>query len=76
MTPVIGRTYALGEDDYRYGVGPLLIRVVRVIERTHFGDPDDPWFRVLAVVTVPGMVGPGRERELYVRAGSLHRESA
>lgn len=72
LTPIIGRTYALGEADYRYGIGPLLVKVKQVIEQTHFGDPSDPWFRVEAVVSVPGMVGAGQERELYIRAAALH----
>jgi hypothetical protein len=29
--PEIGRVYRLNEPDYRYGVGPLAVRVTRVI---------------------------------------------
>lgn len=69
--PVVGRTYRLAEDSYRYGIGTLDVTITKIMTRTHFGDPADPWYRVQALVSVPGLVGPSQDRELYVRGASL-----
>jgi hypothetical protein len=69
--PVVGETYALGDPDYRFGVGPLLARVTRVIRQTVFAD--EPWWEIEAMAKPPGSVGPGAARDLYVRADALRR---
>lgn len=68
--PAISRTYLLAEDDYRYGVGPLLVRVTKVLEPAEFGD-GDLWWLVEAMCKHPQVGGPGHHRTLYVRAPSL-----
>ncbi len=67
--PVVGLTYRLEEADYRYGIGPLLVRVTRVIQRVDYGG--DAWWEVDAVTKHPDTQGPGRQRCLYVRAAAL-----
>jgi hypothetical protein len=68
--PAISTTYLLAEDDYRYGVGPLLVRVTKVLEPAEFGD-GDLWWLVEAICKHPQISGPGHHRTLYVRATSL-----
>jgi hypothetical protein len=68
--PTISRTYLLAEDDYRYGVGPLLTKVTRVLEPAEFGD-GELWWLVEAMCKHPQVTGPGQYRTLYVRATSL-----
>lgn len=67
--PKIGDIYSLAENDYRYGTGPLVARVVEVVKEVLF--QNEPWWDVEAVVKPPDTNGPGRERRLYVRAASL-----
>ncbi|MDT4992297.1 MAG: hypothetical protein QOH97_2189, partial [Actinoplanes sp.] len=31
-SPVVGETYRLADADYRYGIGPLLLKVTKVIK--------------------------------------------
>lgn len=69
MRPEVGGVYQLAEKDYRYGLGALLVRVTGVVSETVFDN--EPWWEVEAVTKVPGMVGPGQERRLYVRAACL-----
>ena len=71
--PTVGKTYALGDADYRFGAGPLQARIRQVIRETVFDGA--PWFEVIAVVKPPGTYGPGTERFLYVRAAALHKSS-
>jgi hypothetical protein len=74
-SPVIGQTYLLREADYRYGVGPLLVRVTKVLEPSHFGEGGkvEVWWLIEAMTKPPDATGPGLQRELYVRASSLPR---
>ena len=68
--PTISTTYRLTEYDYRYGVGPLLVRVMKVLEPAEFGD-GELWWSVEAMCKHPLADGPGQHRTLYVRAASL-----
>lgn len=72
-SPVIGGWYLLGEDDYKFGQGPLLVRVTRVLGPVEFGEGASAalWWRVQAVCTVPQHTGPGQQRSLYVRSDCL-----
>ena len=71
--PVVGAFYLLDESDYRYGAGPLLIRVTRVIGPTEFGEGGrvDAWWEVEAYAKPPSYTGTGPQRHLYVRADCL-----
>jgi hypothetical protein len=71
--PVVGGTYQLGDADYRYGVGPLLITVTAIVTLADFGAEGrcERWWHVAAIVKPPDYPGPGQERELYVRPGCL-----
>lgn len=67
--PAIGLVYKLGEADYRYGIGPLLVQVLAVKGEVVYGD--EAWYEVSVRAKVPDTVGDGLERDLYVRAASL-----
>lgn len=69
MRPEAGTVYRLGENDYRYGVGPLVVKVTKVIAETVFDN--QPWWDVEGLAKHPDYVGPGQERRLYMRAASL-----
>jgi hypothetical protein len=68
-TPVVGASYLLAEKDYRYGTGPLLARVTKLVRQTTYNN--EPWYEVEAVAKPPSYTGPGQERLLYVKAASL-----
>lgn len=68
-TPLVGRTYLLGEEDYPYGSGPLLCRVTKVLRETIYAN--EPWWEVEAMVEPPPSSGVAYERVLYVKAASL-----
>ncbi len=63
--PEVGRTYQLGEGDYRYGRGPLVVRITSIHGEAVFDR--EIWWSVDAVAKHPQAVGPRRERHLYVR---------
>lgn len=67
--PVVGATYRLDEADYRYGRGPLIVRVTAVVAPVDYGG--ESWWHVEAMCAVPHLVGPGRPRTLYLRAAAL-----
>jgi hypothetical protein len=67
--PEIGATYLLKDADYQFGVGPLLVKVTRVLRATQYGGED--WYEVEARVKVPGTTGPASARRLYVRSTCL-----
>jgi hypothetical protein len=74
--PEVDAMYAIGESDYKFGVGPLLVRVVDVLERVTFTDAGvtQSWWHVRAVCKpAEAHVGLGREQELYLRANALPR---
>ncbi|MDT4993520.1 MAG: hypothetical protein QOH97_3412 [Actinoplanes sp.] len=67
--PAIGAIYKLAEADYRFGVGPLLVKITKIVSETVFDD--EPWWDVEGLVKHPDYSGPGQERRLYLRAASL-----
>jgi hypothetical protein len=67
--PEIGRVYRLNDSDYRYGNGPLAVRVTRVIRETIYDN--EPWWEVEGIAKNPTYTGPGQERFLYVRADAM-----
>lgn len=68
-SPIVGETYLLKEPDYRFGTGPLLVRVARVIAPVEFDT--EVWWQVEALCRPPGADMPGQPRELYIRADRL-----
>jgi hypothetical protein len=68
-SPVVGETYRLADADYLYGVGPLLVKVTKVVRVVQYDD--GPWWEVEGVAKNPDYTGPGQPRFLYVRAASL-----
>lgn len=71
--PVVGQTYNLRDQDYRYGLGSLEARVTRVFTPVDFGVDGvvEVWWDVEAVCKAPGMTGQGQERALYIRATAV-----
>lgn len=69
MKPEVGKVYRLNEPDYRYGTGPLAVRVTKVLREATY--EDGAWWEVECVARPPTYEGPGQERFLYVRASAL-----
>lgn len=69
MTPAVGATYLLDDEDYQYGTGPLLCRVTQVLRETVY--VNEPWWEVEAMCKPPTSPGPAYERRLYLRADRL-----
>lgn len=71
--PAVGAHYYLTEADYKFGLGPLLARIMQVIGPVQFGEggKNEWWWRVETACTVPGSVGNEQPRSLYVRAACL-----
>lgn len=71
--PIVGAVYLLAENDYRFGLGALLVRVTRVMAPVEFGEGGrtELWWHVEAVCCVPHHTGPGQQRSLYLRAAGL-----
>ncbi len=70
--PLAGQTYQLAEDDYRFGEGPLMARVTRVVRPILFDN--EPWWEVNACVAWGTPVHHGDmfpERLLYIREAAL-----
>lgn len=73
MKPVIGHTYQLKEPDYRFGVGPILVTVTRVLGETTYDR--EPWWLVqgfVAVGTADNHGGWQRREFLEIRGNDLH----
>jgi hypothetical protein len=60
--------FAVTEDDYRYGIGPVVVRDVRPVAQVMYRG--EPWWHVSAQVAngVPQNHGGWVEREIYLRA--------
>lgn len=71
--PRAGEAFVLPEDDYRYGVGPIVAHVKQVIGRVPYHD--EQWWVVVAEVAEGTANNPGlwREQELYIREASFPR---
>ncbi|MFI5492706.1 hypothetical protein [Actinoplanes sp. NPDC051859] len=70
--PRPGEVYALAEENYRYGVGPVLVHIVSVNALLPYHD--EPWWQVTADFTtgVPDRHSPQwRSAEMYLRADGL-----
>jgi hypothetical protein len=66
-------TFALAEPDYRYGVGPIVVRSVAVLTVVAYAN--EPWWHIDAEVAngTPSCHGGFIRRELYVRQAALPR---
>lgn len=75
MTPRPGMVLVLADDQYRFGVGPVLCRVIEVIAPVLFDEV--LWWHVggECAYGTPDHHGGWQERELYV-VGSAVRPSA
>ena len=74
-SPEVGGTYALADEDYRFGAGALLCRVTKVIGECDFGEGGtvETWWEVEGICKFPSTPGPGHPRQLYLRAASLQK---
>lgn len=68
-----GEVLSLPDDDYRYGVGPIVAHVVRIVGKVPYHG--EPWWMVEAEVAegTPDSHGSWNRRELYVREETLPR---
>ncbi|MFI5839254.1 hypothetical protein ACIA8K_05995 [Catenuloplanes sp. NPDC051500] len=68
--PRLNVVYRFADVDYKFGLGTLICRVIRVIEKVTFDN--EPWWHIEAfcrrVVT-----DPGAERRVYVRASAVKK---
>lgn len=71
--PRAGDVLALAEPDYRYGVGPVVARVSKVLGAVEYDG--EPWWQVEAQAAggTPQRHGGWADRSLYVRAAALGR---
>lgn len=67
--PAVGATYRLDEADYRYGRGPLIVRVSAVLASVEYDG--EQWWHVEAMCAVPKFTGPAGFRTVYLRAYAL-----
>lgn len=69
--PRVGDIFVLPEDDYRYGLGPVIARIVRVVGPVDYRD--EPWWAVEADVAdgTPDNHCGWSPRSLYVRESTL-----
>lgn len=72
-TPGINDVFVLSEPDYRYGIGPVLARVVKVIGCVEYHG--EPWWFVEADVAdgTPENHGGWSHRQLYIREATFSR---
>jgi hypothetical protein len=71
--PAAGDAYVLAEEDYAYGVGPVLARIVTVFGRIEY--LGEPWWYVEADVAQgdPKAHSGWHRRELNIREASFPR---
>ena len=62
--PAPGDVLHLGDEDYRFGVGPLILRVTEVLQMQRLSD--GPWLAVRGV-TITWDGRDGDERQVLVR---------
>lgn len=68
----IGQVLRLAEEDYRFGVGPLTLRVTTLL---HVQQVDgEPWL-YLRGTTIRWDGGDGETRQVLVRMSALHQET-
>jgi hypothetical protein len=68
----VGDVLELAEEDYRFGVGPLKIRVTALLHVQDLGD--GPWL-YLRGVPIGGDGREGEPRQVLVRLAALGRGS-
>ena len=75
MRPQPGMTLTLQEQEYKFGIGPLLCKVHEVIEEVHFDG--EPWWRVRGECAngTAARHGGWIERELYVIGSAVRSRS-
>lgn len=71
VPPRLGHTLVLAEEQYKFGVGPMLCRVTGVISLVYFDD--EPWWHVngMCAPGTPANHGGWSPREAYVSAAAL-----
>ena len=72
--PQPGDVFALREDDYKYGKGPLVAHVTEVVEQVE--DNGEPWWNIVAEVATGTLIsntGMWNERPLYIREKTFPR---
>jgi hypothetical protein len=69
--PRPGEILVLAEDDYRYGIGPILARISIILARVEYHG--EPWWSVQAEAAngTPENHGEWHRRDLYVREATL-----
>jgi hypothetical protein len=69
--PRAGDVFAVGEPDYRYGIGPVVARVQEVHGRVEYHG--EPWWHVAAATAngTPARHGGWQDRDLYLRETAL-----
>lgn len=65
---LVGRTLQLGEDDYRFGLGPLTLRVTSIIHLQQL--TDGLWLYVRGVQARPDG-REGEQRQVLIRVAAL-----
>ena len=72
ISPAVGRTYELAQQDYRFGNGSLIAHVTCVVRKALF--EGQPWWEVEACTasgTLENHGALGPERSLYIRSTAL-----
>lgn len=66
-----GAVFALSEPQYRFGIGPILVRDARVVQRVYFDG--QPWWHIEAEVAngTAERHGGWVRRELYVHGPAM-----
>lgn len=68
---VLGKVLNLSEEDYRFGLGPLTLRVTRVLHWQELAD--GPWLYVRGVALRPDG-SDGGSRQVLVRLSALPKQ--
>ncbi|MFI5845267.1 hypothetical protein ACIA8K_36745 [Catenuloplanes sp. NPDC051500] len=66
--PRVNAVYRFADPDYKFGLGTLLCRVTRVVEKVRFDN--EPWWHIDAFCK-RAVTDAGAERRLYVRASAV-----
>ena len=69
--PQPGETFVLTDQDYRYGAGPIIVRISKVIAQVQYGNK--PWWHVKAEAAngTPENHGGWHCREVYIRESTF-----
>jgi hypothetical protein len=66
--PQVGAVYQFAELDYKFGVGTVLCRVTRVIQKVAFDN--EPWWHIDGFCK-RAVTDQGTDRRVYVRAAAV-----